>query len=307
MAELELVERTECPVCRCDAPDPFLALPYSRGPISEYLRSHYEARLDPLRLGGWSYELVDCPGCTLVFQRWAPAPSALRELYGGMQDRDRERVSAVRGIDVRVRYSYDIERLIRYSGRSPADVSVLDFGAGTGLWLDMAAAMGCRTEAVELSDAAARDLASTGHRVVNLDELAAGSYDYVEAEQVFEHLVDPGSVVAGLVEALRPGGILRISVPNGTGIRGRIHRGDWSAPKGTARSLEPVAPLEHLNCFNHRSLVELARGSGLVPFVFPLRTEVHPTARIRYAASALKHRIRKPTGTMLFFQLRARG
>lgn len=307
MAELELVERTQCPVCRRDAPDPFLTLPYWSGPIAEYLRRHYESRLDPSRLDGQHYELVECPGCTLVFERWVPTPAALSELYGDLQGRDRDEVSARRGLDVRVRYAYDIERLIRYVGKPPGEVSVLDFGAGTGLWLDMAAALGCRTAAVELSDTAAHDLAATGHIAQNLDELAPASVDYVETEQVFEHLVDPRSVAKALSEALRPGGILRISVPNGTGMRDRIPTGDWSAPKGSAGSLEPVAPLEHLNCFSHRSLMALAGAAGLVPFVFPLRTEVHPTARIRYAASAFAHQIRRPTGTMLFFQRPSRS
>lgn len=302
MVEMDLVERTQCPLCRQNAVGSFLTLPFADGPIAEYLRAHYESRLDPSRLRGARYELVDCPRCTLVFQRWVPAREALNELYEDLQGRDREEISLRRGLDVRLRYAYDIERLVRYSGKPPAEVSVLDFGAGTGLWLDMAAALGCRTTAAELSASAARDLASIGHRVTTLEQLGEASVDYVEAEQVFEHLVDPREVITALAGALRPGGILRISVPNGTGIRARIPDGDWSAPKGSRESLEPVAPLEHLNCFNHRSLLWLARAAGLRPFVYPLRAELHSTARIRYALSAFKHRIRRPSGTMLFFQ-----
>ena len=52
-------------------------------------------------------------------------------------------------------------------------------------------------------------------------------------------------------------------------------------------------------------LTRLAAEAGLAPFTFPLRVEVHPTARLRYSASALKHLVRPPKGTMLYFQRRA--
>lgn len=302
MADFVLGERTECPVCQFGASDPFLGLPFDHGPIARYLRNHYEGRLDPSRLTTRAFELIECPRCTLVYQRWTPDESALWELYGTLQRWDNEEVAQRRGLDVRLRYAYDIERVIRYTDRPPSDVSVLDFGAGTGLWLQVAAALGCRTSAVELNEAASKELRSAGHQIPALEELPQEALDYVETEQVFEHLVDPRAVVTALAHALRPGGILRVSVPNGTGIRARIRAGDWLAPKGSAQSLEPVAPLEHLNCFNHRSLTRLGAEAGLVPFVFPLRCEVHPTARMRYAVSALKHRIRPPRGTLLFFQ-----
>jgi hypothetical protein len=48
---------------------------------------------------------------------------------------------------------------------------------------------------------------------------------------------------------------------------------DWSAPKGSKDSLNPVAPLEHINCFNRSSLLRLAAEAGLRETTLPLRVQ----------------------------------
>src|SRR5690606_33840620 len=141
-----------------------------------------------------------------------------------------------------------------------------DFGAGTGLWLQVAAALGCRTSAAEIGAGAAASLAQAGHQVFNPAALPSNQFDLINTEQVFEHLVDPRGLAIELARALRPGGILRISVPNGSDVRALLAAPNWTARKGSEGSLNAVAPLEHLNCFDHRSLLRLGSEAGLQRF-----------------------------------------
>lgn len=296
-----LRQRSSCPVCYTLASRPFLTRPYDADPIRGYLRRFYRDRLDESMLVGCQFELCRCDDCGLVFQRWVPNVEFLDYLYGDVAKADPSEVARRRDLSVRLNYQHDIERLVRYFG-DESRTRVLDFGAGTGTWLQMAAALGCHTTACELDPSVADRLRQLGHEALVLDEMTSGTFDFINTEQVFEHLVEPMEVLAALVNRLRPGGLVRISVPNGGNLDDLLKDEDWTAPKGTAASLNCVTPLEHLNCFDHDSLTRLAVDAGLEPFVYPLRVEVHSTARLRYAVSAIKHKVRHPGGTLLYFR-----
>jgi 2-polyprenyl-3-methyl-5-hydroxy-6-metoxy-1,4-benzoquinol methylase len=132
--------------------------------------------------------------------------------------------------------------------------------------------------------------------------LPADRFHFINTEQVFEHLVDPMAELLRLASALRPGGLVRISVPNGTAVESRLSNPDWNAAKGSPRSLNAVAPLEHINCFNHRSLETLGVRAGLRRFTYPARQYLDSWERARFIGSALLHKINVPSGTLQVFQ-----
>jgi SAM-dependent methyltransferase len=296
------VERLTCPVCGAGDARHLVTLPYDEPPLDRYLEDFYQGRLRVEPLAGWDFVLERCGDCGLVYQRFVPAADVLHELYDQVAVAAPDDVASRRGLRVRQAYAADIELAIAHLGGDPAGLRVLDHGAGTGLWLQMAAAYGCRTAATELSDPGRERLAALGHEVFDPDELPSGRFDLINSEQVFEHLLDPAASIASLGAALRPGGLLRLSVPNGSDISSRLEVGDWLAPKGSAASLNAVAPLEHVNCFDHGSLHRLATSAGLAPFRFPIRRHLDPMARLRPAAGALLHRLRPPNGTLQWFR-----
>jgi SAM-dependent methyltransferase len=105
--------------------------------------------------------------------------------------------------------------------------------------------------------------------VLKWDELSGRSFDFINSEQVFEHLTDPLGALKHLVSALAPGGMLKISVPDGRDVKKRLALGDWSAMDGP-RSLLVVTPLQHINGFHREALLELARRAGLKPAALTL-------------------------------------
>lgn len=273
---------------------------FGEPPISTYLEACYGGRLDPRRLDGGRYVLVRCDLCELIYQRHVLTMTGLTELYSTISSSTYEATQAKRGLADRRRYSHDVEQAIKYFECPPVDLSLLDFGAGWGLWLDMAAAYGCGVSAVELSTVRR---ARFTHEVFSLETLPPDRFHYINSDQVFEHLVDPAGALRHLVTALRPGGLLRISVPYGDGVPQLMGAPDWSAPKGTASSLNAVAPLEHVNCFNHKALVTLATNVGrLERFRYPVRQSLDRFERVRFIIAGLTQAIREPTGTTLLFR-----
>lgn len=296
------VQRNRCPVCDSADPRTILDLPFDIPPISSYLDSFYGGRLDPHELVGGRFVLLKCGSCELVFQRDVPDDESLGYLYGTAVGDASSRPG--RGLRVRQGYSFQVEQLLKYWGAPPHDVDVLDYGAGAGDWLSMAAAYGCKTYAVELSVSRQDTLARRGHTILNADDLPAGHFHFINTEQVFEHLVEPMAELGRLASALRPGGLVRISVPNGGDVESRLSDADWTAPKGSGRSLNAIAPLEHINCFDHRSLIALGERAGLRRFTYPARQYLDSWERCRFIASAVVHKFKAPTGTLLLFQKR---
>ncbi len=232
---------------------------FAEPPIRDYLLRFYPGleESDLALLADGELVLEECPRCALVWQRFAPAGELLLTLYeswagasGGLERHD----------DVAYHRSAAEEVLLALEladGR-PSEVSVLDFGMGWGRWPRLAAAFGMDAYGVELSTTQASYAAAQGVHVVALEDLPDARFQFINSEQVFEHLVAPRETLQRLARSLAPGGWIKIAVPDGSEIARRLQEPDWSN-----RSLNPVAPLEHLNAFGPRALVELGRQAGL--------------------------------------------
>lgn len=132
-----------------------------------------------------------------------------------------------------------------------------------GLWLGV--------YGTELSQARIEYAKASGIKVITWEDIPNYRFDFINTEQVFEHLSEPMETLVHLKRALKPGGMIKISVPNGWDIKRRLRIGDWTAPKGSRNSLNPIAPLEHINCFNHEVIVKMASRVGLKLEALPFR------------------------------------
>ena len=90
-------------------------------------------------------------------------------------------------------------------------------------------------------------------------------YDFIFANQVFEHLPDPRAALTTLVACLRPGGVVYLRVPDGRDVAAALRANGWQP------HLDAVHPLEHINCFTRRSLIDFAGRCGLRAFDPPPR------------------------------------
>jgi SAM-dependent methyltransferase len=101
------------------------------------------------------------------------------------------------------------------AGMRPGDA--LDVGAAGGGNTRVLTGLGWRAAALEYGAEGAEVAAERGLAVVRADAtalpVAAGSFDLVVAFDVLEHIEDHKAAVAGVFEALRPGGHFLVAVP----------------------------------------------------------------------------------------------
>ncbi len=102
------------------------------------------------------------------------------------------------------------------------DPLILDFGAGECTWGGTAHALGCRVVCYDLHDAIVECAANYGLKAVALAEIAPGSLDYINADQVFEHLAQPLGQLRELVPLLRLGGLIKISTPGDRRMKSKL-------------------------------------------------------------------------------------
>lgn len=229
----------------CDASGPFASV-YERG----------------------GFRLVRCRGCGLVFQDPQPPEEALaasyyhdadfaRALFGELRETTLENARRKLG-------------LLRRAGAISRGMRVLDVGASSGAWVEVAADAGVHATGVEIGEATAaaarrRGLdVRTGTLAETRGELAVERFDLVTFFDVLEHLHDPRRELEIARELLAPGGAVAATFPNVEGLYPRLtyrllarRTGVWEYPElpvhlydfapGTARRLFDRAGYEVRN------------------------------------------------------------
>jgi transcription elongation factor Elf1 len=262
--ESALKTRTECPGCRSASLSVVYEEPYTGPGIQAYLTRHYEGHASGSANSG-VYTLARCNSCGLAFQQQVPGENLLGEIYNGwVPGTEFEREHRNYSLDEYRYLAEQVQFIIQYFGRAPAELDMLDFGFGWAHWSKMAMGFGCKVWGVELSEERARHGASVGLRVISLADLPSRRFHFINTEQVFEHLTEPRLVLGKLRDAMASDGILKISVPNAVSVLKKISQGQKFGAL-SADDQMPIAPLEHINAFTHDSLVAFGQEFGLQP------------------------------------------
>ena len=254
-----------CPSCKCISFTSLCKVNYSDVGINKYLCTHYAGKASNIDLNELNFELVQCKKCNLTYQTHVPNEKLLTEIYDVWIPKSTNEERLI-GHDLNY-YRYLTEQVqfaIQSFDLSPHKIKVLDFGFGWAEFAKIAMAFGCEVSGSELSKERIEYAQSIGLKCVNIENLPNKYFHYINTEQVFEHLVDPVDILAKLVNALRDDGILKISVPNADNSIKLIKKNKTFSSL-SLNEIMPIAPLEHINCFNYKSLVLLADKVGLKP------------------------------------------
>tara|TARA_B110000027_G_C16122379_1_gene304062 strand:+ start:2085 stop:2999 length:915 start_codon:yes stop_codon:yes gene_type:complete len=201
------------------------------------------------------FELYKCEDCNFIWQRVEPDGEFSFLLYEEIIDK---KVSYQKSIDIiqkrKQRFKTEFELIYNYF--NVKKLNILDFGAGWGTWLDVIDRNKANLYAFEISPSRKTHLIKNGFTV--LDENTIKNYDnffhFIRLEQVLEHLTDLQDNIQLIKKISLNGGLINVGVPNGSSeIKNNT---SYKIEKG------PVQPLEHVNCFNNKSLIKFFRLNG---------------------------------------------
>lgn len=200
-----------------------------------------------------------CDACKLVVRQPLPTAAELDEIYRAHYGQTLQE-SGVYDIESGV---YALEAYATFMKRRLLSKSdrVLDFGSGTGIFVELWRRRGIVCDGLEAS-AEARDFCLKERGISLFDSAAAAprqAYDIVTMIEVIEHLPDFWRDLETLRALLKPGGQIFITTPNREGLRARLEKGAWKeatnhfhfvlfSPKSLSRELR-------MSGFDHVELI----------------------------------------------------
>ena len=259
--------RTSCPVCGGTKTRCLLSVPYEDPDICSAMVRLYDdvGHYDSRQVIGALYELQRCENCRLIYQTQIPGDALMGEIYDTWHDPRKTHAHWLEEINVDRRLEIAREVAVAWylAGRNKAPLRVLDYGCGMGLWAGMARSFGADVSGVEFSAWRRDHCAGMGVRMCDPSDLPRDHFDYIQLDQVLEHLANPVSLLRTLGTLMRPGGILCVAVPLGIGVPRAVPnwRREFSRP--ALGRLVAVVPLLHLNCFTQSNLRLLGEACGL--------------------------------------------
>ena len=143
-------------------------------------------------------------------------------------------------------------------------VRVLDYGMGNGFFALALKSFLVDVSGAEFSLERIKFGNENGIKSFHVNEnLPKNYFDLINTEQVMEHVPYPRELLKRLVESLKVGGILKISVPHSRSLEKKDFTINWRAERYADRSPMPLAPLEHLQYFPKVSRAVIAQDHGL--------------------------------------------
>lgn len=203
---------THCPICNCNVFTPFLNC------IDQSVSRE-------------TFHLVQCNACGLVVTNPRPGPKEIAAYYASPKY-----ISHTNGTTSLFDRLYRIARSItlRQKLRLAADgidrKTILDFGCGTGTFINYASDHGWLATGIEPSELA-RKQATQGKAEIktSLSEIDGKEFSVITLWHVLEHVHDLNHTIKTLAGRLEPKGQLIIAVPNIESPDARRYMQHWAA------------------------------------------------------------------------------
>lgn len=239
---MKLIDRSACPLCGSKDFRPFKKGSFDPRAIrSDHLKitdSHY----------GSLWHFSKCRNCGFVFSNPTIGESDLNRLYGELEDGEYSLETEGRSRN----FTTLLKRLEKIE--KPGD-SLLDVGAASGIFLNLAREQGYEVAGIEPS----AFLVEEARKLFNLN-LFRGTidrfptdrtYSVIALVDILEHLADPSGFMKQLTPLLRDRGVLVGVTPDINSLAAKIFGRKWWHYR-----------IAHLNFFNRPSLTYLLEQNG---------------------------------------------
>jgi len=234
---MKLTALDSCPLCQSTQ----ISL-FAKGTVAPEKISAADFKITDSHYGlRWTF--FACRDCGFVFANPAPAKETIVEFYTALADEEYSQEDEGRGRN----FTTILSRLRKFM---PLGSRLLDVGAASGIFLNLARNAGYRVAGIEPSAA----LVADAGRLYGLKLFCGTVEQYIASEKfavitlldVIEHVTDPGAFLSILNGFLAPGGMLVIVTPDiGSLAAGIMGRRWWHYR------------VAHINFFNRRSLDRL--------------------------------------------------
>jgi 2-polyprenyl-3-methyl-5-hydroxy-6-metoxy-1,4-benzoquinol methylase len=211
---------------------------------------------------GEQFNITQCANCGLIGTNPRPTRATIGKYY--------ESASYISHTDGSASVTDRIYRTVRrYSAKSKLDLirryhfpgTLMDYGCGTGFFLEAALKQGWHCSGIEPSVDARKRVAPQIDVHPNLQTVKS-KFDVITLWHVLEHVHDPNETLQALIQRLSPGGTLFIAVPNPQSYDAKHYKEYWAG----------YDVPRHLWHFTKESMIQLLKHHSLnIQQVVPMK------------------------------------
>jgi len=207
---------SSCPVCNAAQFSPFIT-------CKDYTVSHEE------------FNIVSCSSCNFKFTNPRPDDNRIGEYYKSEDYISHSNTS--KGIVSKLYHlvrNYTLKKKLTLVEAHVSRGTILDYGCGTGMFLNTCEQSGWETFGIEPDSGAAKIASEMGLKVYgNIPGLQSGAiqkkFDAITLWHVLEHVTDLPATLGFFKENLKDKGVLIIAVPNYTSYDAQYYKEYWAA------------------------------------------------------------------------------
>jgi 2-polyprenyl-3-methyl-5-hydroxy-6-metoxy-1,4-benzoquinol methylase len=241
-----------------------------------------------------SFAIQQCAACSFQFTNPRPDAAHIGRYY-----ESEEYVSHNSGAGGVINQAYKVARFFTMrrkvallNKQAPRKDQLLDYGCGTGHFLEAAKSSGWKVSGLEPNPRAREEASLRVGQPIGSDDLTAlepGSFDAITLWHVLEHVHTLNETLQQLIKLLKPDGVLIIAVPNVDSLDAQHYRQDWAA----------YDVPRHLYHFSAKTMTQLLKKHKMGV------REVLPMALDAYYVSMLSEKHRAERGGGLLTVLKA--
>jgi len=296
---LKLLERKTCPICEHQDVSNIYKCLIDQEPVSGYINWRLPTYFKNPSAVVFDFELSYCPNCLGLYHKYihpsiyASQDQYWRDSFDIIYQKQQKKTKG----NISLRNVWEVHLIKNILGGFPDEKTILDFGCGWGTWCQVATSFGFNVYGSEIDDAKRQILLKNHISLLDLDDLNGRNFDFINTEQVFEHLINPLEILIKLCKHLKKGGLIRISVPNGQFVKNALNNpANWMIREKTGKkSLNPIWLFEHINCFTPETIVTMAKKAGLthfrLPFIEYIQIQKHCMPLFAAVCRAFNHSI----------------
>ena len=247
---MQLIERTNCPVCFNSKFKILFSISYKDEKISKFLYDYYNGNMPTNFLNKYDYVLLECNDCKLIFQKYIPDKEFSIELYDKIISPEKSLQKKIDSKNLNLKYDNEIG-LIKKIFKNKK-IRILEFGAGWGFWASRAKERGLNVDAFELSKNRIDFMKKKGINVIEDLKKYINQYDFIYSDQTIEHITDPHQIFKEFLPNLKKGGFVLLNYPSSFLFK-------YQLTKNYIPNKDAAHPLEHINTFNRKSFDYLTK------------------------------------------------
>jgi 2-polyprenyl-3-methyl-5-hydroxy-6-metoxy-1,4-benzoquinol methylase len=233
---MELKQRKTCPLCQSTNIKLF-----KKGTFDPKTLQAIDFKITDSRYGS-SWTFFSCGNCSFVFSNPYIPGEYITEFYAQLEDREYSEEAEGR--------SKNFKTLLKRLKRLNPGTTLLDIGAASGIFLDLALQEGYDSEGIEASDYLVKEAEKRygihlfkGTMENHIQSKPGKTFSVITLLDIIEHLVEPDDFMTKLDHLIEDNGFLVIVTPDISSLAARISGKHWWHFR-----------IAHINFFNRESL-----------------------------------------------------